>query len=113
MRRSFFDAWQFLEEHSLFFDEHGFSHFQQLLDINVTKVNPLTGENEEDESLNTEIAVWLEANSYIEQEDKEGPYTAVHHHTELDTGGKTFEEAIINLAALVEKIYGTGEKTEH
>lgn len=110
MKRSFFDAWHFLEEHSLFFDEHGVSHFQRLLDIHVTKVNPLTGKNEEDESLNTKVVVWLEANSYIEQEDAQGTFIAVHHHAELDTGGKTFEEAIISLAALVEELYGTGEQ---
>ena len=72
--------------------------FEECLDIDVVKVNPLNKTIEDDKSLNTETNVWLECGQYSK-------YTR-WHDMELDCGGVTFEEAIIELANLVQKNYG-------
>ena len=90
----FYEAWTFLNEHFIF---NGF--FSDCLDIDVVKVNPKTGDwEEDDETLNTQTEVWLECGPW----DKD----VKTHNEDLDCGGKTFEEAIINLAYLVKEQYG-------
>lgn len=87
----FYDAWNFLEEHSLFED-----NFNGCLYIEAVKVDPETKSIEEDPSRNTETNVWLEAGA------------PGCHSIELDCGGRTFEDAIIQLANLVYRYYGKG-----
>lgn len=70
------------------------------IDIDFMKVNPKTSEQDEDETKNTQFEYWIEAGSF----DKNS--NSFCHDTDLDCGGKTFEEAIINLAKLVKKYYG-------
>ena len=97
----FYDAWTFLVNHPIFIREDDqirephYFYFQRNLDIEVVKVNPETDEIDEDDSLNTKTAVWLECGT------EEG-----HRDIDLDCGGETFEEAVIELAKLVEKKYG-------
>lgn len=90
----FHDAWVFLNEHFIF---NGF--FQDCLDIDICKVDPNTGEIDfETDENNTKTEVWLEC----------GPWApdCKTHNDDLDCGGDTFEEAIINLAYLVREQYG-------
>lgn len=94
---SFFDAWSYLNNHELFLNELGISDFANSIDIEVVKVNPETMEISDNDDENTKVQVWLECNFY------DGEY--YHHDLDLDCGGDTFEEAIVNLAELVYKKY--------
>jgi hypothetical protein len=80
------------------------------LDIHVVRVNPKTKKIEDNDELNTETNVWLEfgrfTNYTAEFPDLPEKWERMHDPN-LDTGGKTFEEAIINLARLVKKHYGS------
>lgn len=93
----FYDSFHYLTNHIIFDN-----HFQECLDIWVAKVNPKTCEIDDDTSKNTKVEVWLEC----------GPYKSecTTHNIDLDCGGDTFEEAIIELAKLVKEIYGDDEK---
>jgi len=98
----FYIAWNYLDGHSIFQNtEYGLlydSRFKQCLDIDVVKVNPDTNTIDDNKELNTKVQIWLEA----------GPYLGKHfaHDIDLDCGGNTFEEAIIELASLVKQKYG-------
>jgi hypothetical protein len=76
--------------------------FQQALYIMVVKVNPETNAIDYDRSKNTKTQVWLESGAYV-YDDIVDDYVS-SHDIRLDTGGDTFEEAIINLANLVSKL---------
>ncbi len=89
----FYTAWIFLLEHKAF---HGL--FECGLYTMVVKVNPETNEVDDDDTKNTKVQVWLEHGGY----DDEGCHM---HDFDLDCGGDTFEEAIIELATLVKKHY--------
>lgn len=99
----FYDSWNFLNEHGIYKDKaHGISNFQNCcLCIDVVKVNPETNTIEDDKTLNTKTQVWLESGSY-EDEHAQGC-----HDCDLDCGADTFENAIIELANLVFKKFGT------
>lgn len=94
---NFYDAFYFLENHPIF---NG--RFQEGLDIMVVKVNPETESIEDDRSKNTEVRVWLETGPYL-YDDPHGCKWC--HDIDLDCGGHTFEEAVIELAKLVKKKY--------
>lgn len=93
MFNDFYKAFNYLHKHPLFQER-----FHECLDIEVVKVNPKTKSIDDDSSKNTETAVWLECGQYSK-------YSA-YHDINLDCGGRTFEEAIIKLANLVQKHYG-------
>lgn len=113
---NFYDSWWYLLEHKAFADfnflnsegEPYISAFLRLLDIDVQKVDPKTHRIEDDESRNTLTEVWLELGTQYQpdeswNEGKEWYYNS--HDTNLDCCGDTFEEAIIELAKLVEEFY--------
>lgn len=114
----FYEAYTFLENHQMIKsyteyngDLKGFeiNNFRECLDIEVVKVNPETStlEIEEDKlHLNTKTEIWLEFGSWNEE------VNSSCHDYDLDCGGDSFEEAIINLANLVDEFYdeNTGEK---
>lgn len=89
----FYAAWIFLLEHRMF---HGL--FECGLYTAVVKVNPETNEIDDDDTKNIKVQVWLEHGGY----DDDGRHM---HDFDLDCSGDTFEEAIIELAALVKKHY--------
>ena len=95
---SFYDAWNYLNNHKLYCNEFGDNDFVNCIDIEVVKVNPDTMEISDNEDENTKVQVWLESGSY----DKDDGY---YHDLDLDCGGDTFEQAIVNLAELVYKKY--------
>lgn len=94
----FYEAYTFLYNHNMVKHKNR-SFFNQCLDIEVVKINPETKEIDllHDEN-NTKTEVWLEFGP-ITDDDEFGVIPA--HDYELDTGGDTFEEAIIKLANLV------------
>jgi len=120
---NFFDAWWYLYEHKAFSDfnylnEKGqpyISAFLRLLDIDVQYVDPITKRIEDDTSRNTFTQVWLELGVQYQDETLktfpdindyvENKWLYNSHDMNLDCGGDTFEEAIINLALLVEEFY--------
>ena len=101
--QEFFEAWKFLENHSYFeyfpFPEAKYKTtcFPYCLMIEVVKVSPKSNRIVNDEKKNTKVQVWIEAGDW----DKEMQVTT--HNIQLDCGGDTFEEAIIELASLVKK----------
>lgn len=94
----FHDAFNYLSNHIIFADR-----FNECLDIEVVKINPKTKSIDDNAALNTETEIWLECGPY---------YNGITHDVDLDCGGKTFEEAIINLRNLVEKKYGNKNQIE-
>ena len=100
MMNRFYDAWQFLAGHPVFvriddmIQEPSSWYFMRNLDIEVVKVTPSTNRISDKESENTKTVVWLECG------------TNDDHDLDLDCGGDTFEEAIIELAELVRKKFG-------
>lgn len=96
----FYTAWRFLEEHKMF---NGC--FNNDLWVKVVKVNSETNAVDDSHFKNTKIQVWLEHGKYEEE------YRCCNHDYDLDCGGDTFEEAIIELARLVKENYtDDGEK---
>ena len=76
------------------------------LNIRPVYVNPKTKSVDEDETKNTKLQIWLEHGPYEKIPDlnnEEQP----SHDRKLDCGADTFEEAIIKLAELVKKHYGS------
>ena len=92
--KDFYTAFHYLEEHKIFNDR-----FIDELYIMVVKVNPDTNEIDNDRIKNTKVQVWLEHGPYEEK------YNQCTHDIDLDCGGDTFEEAIIELARLVKENY--------
>lgn len=90
----FYTAFRYLENHKIFNDR-----FIDELYIAVVKVNPDTNEIDDDKTKNTKVQVWLEHGLYEEK------YNCCTHDINLDCGGDTFEEAIIELARLVKENY--------
>jgi len=63
---------------------------------------------DDNKSLNTEIEIWLETGCYIMDSPYDGSekiFTATHDYR-MDCGGKTYEDAIIELAKLVKEYIG-------
>lgn len=111
----FYMAWYWLYSHPINLcpeDSNPDSNFgvgMYELDIHVTKVDPITRRVEQDDSRNTLTEIWLEFGpyeNYTEQFPELPPHYQRTHDINLDCGGETFEEAIINLANLVFEHYG-------
>lgn len=91
--------------------------FDLALDIDIVKVNPETGEIDDDPTKNTKVQVWLEAGPYEDLgiTDGYGEPTSVKgfsHDVELDSGGDTFEDAIIELAERVRAKYDSPQSPQ-
>lgn len=93
MFKDFYESFHYLQEHPMFQ-----GCFESCLYIAVVKLNPLTKRIDDNPDLNTEVNVWLECGEYSSHINC--------HDFDLDCGGKTFEEAICELAELVKSKYG-------
>ena len=98
----FYDSYQFIMNHPICKIGH-INYAERCLDIDVVKVNPEKDEVDDDMTLNTKVQIWLEFGKIIEDEHFGIMST---HDIDLDCGGDTFEEAIVNLANLVYEKYG-------
>lgn len=101
----FYESWWYLNETPVFmhdkYKELEFSYFTSSLSIDVQKVNSITRKIQSWDFLNTRVEVWLECGEpYM---DDDGLVRSNSHNINYDCGGKTFEEAIINLANIVYK----------
>ena len=63
---------------------------------------------DDDSRLNTKTEIWLEYGECLY--DEETDLVQIRHNIDLDCGGATFEEAIINLA---NKLYNHPEYTKY
>ncbi len=68
----------------------------EIEDIIVVKVNPATDSVDDDERLNTKIRVWIEINKT--EFDWNHKTKVTTHYWQFDSGGNTFEEALITAA---------------
>lgn len=111
----FYEAYNFLRQHNITktytklddkSKEMEIDNFYKCLDIDVVKVNPFTNSIDDNESLNIKTQVWLEFGGWSKK------YNMPCHDCDLDSFGDTFEEAIIELANLVDIHYDevTGKK---
>lgn len=131
--KDFYEAWNYLTTTEVFWHKNTeeklkglcryddgtlhSNHFIKVLDIDVVKVNPENNTIEEDTNLNTKTQIWLESgepytNKELRQEavlkldlDCEDTEEVLFnsHNYNYDSGGNTFEEAIIEMANLVYK----------
>lgn len=109
----FYEAYTFLSKHEmckskLYVDgklySHTINHFERCLDIAVVKVNADTLEIDDNEIENVKTQVWLEfGRAFLDLDKSES--VQFEHDMRLDCGADTFEEAIIELANLVDKYY--------
>ena len=90
----FYTAWKFLENHKMFNNLFNCGLWTQ-----AVKVNPKTNAIDSDPTKNTKVQIWLEHGPY------DAEWGSTTHDLDLDCGGDTFEEAIIELARLVQKYY--------
>ena len=109
---TFYEAWTYLENHAYFLNHElvrkfGIreSIFASNLQMDVVRVNPFTQMIEDCELKNTQVEIWLE-NGPMENID--GLWVA-ENDTEIASGGRTFEEAVINMAHKVEASYPVKE----
>lgn len=116
----FCEAFNFLKSHKLCECEISINnkskylvnYFNECLDIEVVKVNPKINEIDTKMENNTKTEVWLEfGRAFINYSISD--QVMFNHDYRLDCGGDTFEEAIIELANLVDKYYyDNGEEKE-
>jgi len=122
----FYEAWQYLDSHPIF--EVGqlessngtlvpTHRFDMSLKTEVVKVNPETDEIDDDSSKNTKVQVWLEAGPYgdlgiTDGYDEPTGTKGFSNDVDLDSGGDTFEDAIIELAGLVRAKYDQPQESQ-
>lgn len=90
---SFYDA---LKDHRIFCNQ-----FLEGLDIMVVKIDPTTQRMKDNPVRNTKTQVWLECGPV-----RKGKTFSYTHDIDLDCGGDTFEQAIVELAKRVRGKYG-------
>lgn len=96
--RDAYNAFWFLHSHPA--NRHdGDSVFVQNLWVHYAKVDPTTHRIEDDKSRNTQTDVWLEWGPWDQAMEMST------HDPRCDTGGATFERALINLAHNVWALY--------
>ena len=129
----FYDAWWWPYYHPLFIDYEAvyrdkrfldnhdwagedicnfYSRMQDYIEVSPHKVNPKTRSIDDDQSLNTHVEIWIETGYRWREKIPfyEKDHWWFYHDINLDCGGDTYEEAIVNLANLVWKHYKDGKK---
>lgn len=98
--KDFYEAYHFCYNHCMF------NHcvVSNTMCIEVVKVSPKSNMIVKDKSKNTSTRVWLEWGPFCFYDGTLEGY----HDIDLDCGGNTYEEAIIELANLIKKKYGDG-----
>jgi len=114
--KDFHEAYWWLYEHPIFQYEYDLnpmldekvmdSFFERAIDMDVVKVNPENNTIEDDVTLNTKTQVWIEMGGDYDRES----HCCQMHNWYLDTGGDTYEEAIISVAKRVWKYFKNGSE---
>lgn len=109
----FYSAWRWLNEHPIFyrctreFHERGLTANRGILDgcVEVTpvKVNPVNLKRSEDPTKNTLLQFWVEV---FARSLKPEECTISTHDYECDTGGSSYEEAIVAVAKEIYERHG-------
>jgi hypothetical protein len=111
----FHEAFNWLQDHPMLVcpEIANLNWFPSNLSIEVVMVNPKTRRTDGDEPL-TDVDIWLEFGPINTPTPEEAELwgcdttTPIYgHDLDCDCGGPTFEEAVIKLAELVKKKYGT------
>lgn len=78
------------------------------IDITPHMVCPETNRIEDDPTLNTKMQFWVECGAYVDCDMYgDGVITVIPSHDwELDCGGWTWDEAVLNLAQLILERHG-------
>lgn len=93
-------------------------HLPSSFDVLVTRVNPLTGEVDDDESLNTQPEVWVEMGKRswpgtggwpVNDGEQFSRDSSTHDYT-LDCGAGSYELAIITAAVYLHTAYGNDRR---
>mgnify|MGYP007069473310 CR=1 FL=1 len=71
--------------------------------VHVVKVNPLTSSIDDDDQKNTKVRFWLEVGHRISFERFQKQGSSLWHDFMWDSEGDSFEEAVINLANIIEE----------
>jgi hypothetical protein len=99
----FHSAWEFIKNHPNFQSEDGKTRIHTIW-IDIVKINPVLKKICKLNFLNTKVEFWLEYGPSNYDEDLKEWVNYLDD--DLQASGDTFEEAIINLAYLIEKKYG-------
>lgn len=108
----FYTAWHWLQEHPIFWYFGGRHHEAGLqwergvdegLEFRPTLVNPETESIDEDKAKNTALRIWVEVFPCSMTEGRNGIRL---HDYECDTGGATYEEAVVRVAKEIYAIHG-------
>ncbi len=112
----FHAAWHYLTHHPIYTGSEPFDNrFTVQLRIEVVKVNPANDRIDDNPELNTQTEIWLESGpTYLRYEIPDSDiwdhcqddvFDNIHDYR-LDCAGKTFEQAIVEHAKLVNGLYG-------
>lgn len=93
-------------------------HLPSSFDVLVTRVNPLTGEVEDDESLNIEAEVWIEmgkrswpgTGGWPLNKGEQYSRDSSTHDYKLDCGAGSYERAIVIAAVYLHTAYGNDRR---
>jgi len=112
--KDFYRAWRFCTEHPanqrILNKKWIESWWKQNHSLMIMKVNSET-KRVEDNKPNTETNIWIEWGPYMESSELQEhereflPQGISSHEHRVDTGGKTFEEAIVNIAHNIWMLY--------
>jgi hypothetical protein len=109
----FLNSWHWLNEHPVFyafgdqFHERALDHshgVQDGLEFMVVMVNPATDRISDNEAENTRLEVWVEVFPTSLSMPHGSKYRL--HAYECDTGGATYEEAVVKMAQNIYERYG-------
>jgi hypothetical protein len=113
----FYGAWQWLNEHPIFYRCHREFHERDLeddrgilsgsIEVIPVKVNPETGTRSEDDTRNTQLQFWVEV---FPRSVKPECSIGLHDYRR-DTGGDTYEQAIVEVAKEIYAHYGNDRET--
>jgi hypothetical protein len=108
----FYCAWRWLNEHPIFYRCHRELHERSLTDdrgildscveVKPVKVNPKTARISEDDTKNTKLEFWVEV---FPRSIKPEHNVSLHDYLR-DTGGDTYEKAIITVAKSIYDHHG-------
>jgi hypothetical protein len=114
----FWVAWHWLNEHPIFYRCHRDFHEKGLLEnrgildgcveVIPAKVNPETRKRSEDETKNSKLEFWVEVFPRSLKPERDG--ISLHDY-ERDTGGDTYELAIVAVAKAIYAHHGNDRAT--
>lgn len=116
----FYVAWWWLQQHPVFWYFGGNRHHESTLqwergtdeglEFRPVKVNPETERIDDDKARNTALRIWVEVFPCSMTGGRDGIRL---HDYECDTGGPTYEEAVIRVAREIYAVHGHDRQALH